>query len=56
LGSTDPVALDQACYDLVKEHKGNKTRMWEYFDKGAITLKYSEEIGTGTRDYKLIKL
>jgi uncharacterized Fe-S center protein len=56
LGSTDPVALDQACYDLVREHKGNKTRMWEYFDKGAVTLKYSEESGTGTRDYKLIKL
>lgn len=56
LASTDPVALDQACYDLVSKHKSNKTRMWEYFDKGAKTLAYSEELGTGIRDYNLIEV
>ncbi len=56
LGSTDPVALDQACYDLVKKRSNVKTRLWDYFDKGSVTLEYSEEIGTGTRAYKLIQL
>lgn len=56
LASTDPVALDQACYDLVSKHKQIKTKMWDYFDKGAITLKYAEELGLGSRKYNLIKI
>lgn len=56
LASTDPVALDQACYDLVIKNKDNeKNSMWSYIDKGTITLKHAEKIGLGTRKYKLIE-
>jgi uncharacterized protein len=48
LVSTDPVAIDQACYDLVAE-KGKKFR-------GEKQLKYAEKIGLGTRDYELIEI
>jgi uncharacterized Fe-S center protein len=43
--STDPVAIDKACYDMVKE-KGKKFR-------GFNTFKYTEEIGFGSADYTL---
>ena len=56
LASTDPIALDQACYDLVSKYRSNETKMWDYFDKGAKTLAYAEEIGFGTRNYQLIEL
>ena len=38
------------------KHKDIKTKMWDYFDNGAITLKYAEELGLGSRRYNLIKL
>jgi len=56
LASMDPVALDQACYDLVSEHKEIKTKMWDYFDKGEKTLEYAQKIGLGVREYNLIKI
>ncbi len=56
LASTDPVAIDQACYDLVIKHKNIKTKMWNYFDKGSVTLEYAEKIGLGNRNYNLIKI
>ncbi len=43
--STDPVALDKACYDIVKEN-GKKFR-------GASTFDYAEEIGLGSAKYVL---
>jgi uncharacterized protein len=57
LASDDPIALDQACVDLVyKVHDGHDLikRMEE---KHAIhTLEHGEQLGIGSRDYKLILL
>ena len=70
LASTDPVAIDQASADLVNQQKALpgtvlKTNLnpgedkfkglypsvdWEH------QLDYAEEIGLGTREYKLVKL
>ena len=47
LASTDPVAIDQACYDMVKT-SGRKLR-------GSYILKYAEEIGMGSRKYQIVK-
>ncbi len=47
LTSTDPVAIDQACYDMVKT-SGKKLR-------GRYMLKYAEEIGMGSRNYQIVK-
>lgn len=56
LASTDPVALDQACYDLVIKNKDNfDNKMWNYLDKGIITLEHAEKIGLGSRKYTLIE-
>jgi len=70
LASRDPVALDQACFDLVKAAPGlNPTnpemRIKTNFDKfverwpktrGEIQLSYGEEIGLGSRQYTLVKV
>ncbi|MFW6449474.1 MAG: DUF362 domain-containing protein [Nanoarchaeota archaeon] len=48
LASTDPVALDNACLQLLKI-KGYKL-------KGEHVLKYAENIGLGSRKYKLIQV
>ena len=71
LASTDPVALDQACFDLVsqatclnhemveaagKEKDFDKfTARWGY-TRGEIQLCYGEEIGLGSRQYELKKV
>ncbi len=47
LASTDPVAIDQACYDMVKK-SGKKLR-------GSHILRYAEEIGIGSRNYQIVK-
>jgi len=46
--SSDPVAIDKACYDQVKK-KGKKFRGFKAFD-------YAEEIGLGTVDYELVSI
>ena len=46
--STDPVAIDKACYDAVKEN-GKKFR-------GSNTFNYAEEIGLGSTNYTLKKI
>lgn len=46
--STDPVAIDKACYDKVKEN-GKKFR-------GAQQFAYAEKIGLGSPNYQLIEL
>ena len=50
LASTDPVALDQACIDLVWQAEGNESlvRRIESRD-GLHTLEYAAEIGLGSR-------
>lgn len=46
--STDPVAIDKACYDLVEE-KGKKFRGFKQFA-------YAEKIGLGSTKYELIEI
>ena len=57
LASTDPVALDQACVDLVWRAEGNESlvRRIESRD-GLHTLQYAEQIGLGSRTYTLQNL
>ncbi len=48
--STDPVAIDQACLDLIDKRAGKKKF------GGRHLLEYAEKIGLGTRKYKLVKV
>ena len=62
LASTDPVALDQACIDLVFNHtsaEGDnseplKNRINEMH--GTHTIDHAEKIGLGSKNYKIINL
>ena len=57
LASTDPVALDQACLDLVSKADGNEKFMWRLEDlDGVHTLEHAEEIGLGNRAYTLVDI
>ena len=57
LASTDPVALDQACYDLVAQADGNAALMNRIERQhGLHTLEHAEEIGLGSRTYTLINI
>ncbi|MDD3318335.1 MAG: DUF362 domain-containing protein [Methanosarcina sp.] len=70
LASTDPVALDQASYDLVNRQKGlvssslhfnheagaDKFRGISPMVDGTHQLKYGEKIGLGSREYKLVEI
>ncbi|GAK60567.1 4Fe-4S ferredoxin iron-sulfur binding domain protein [Candidatus Vecturithrix granuli] len=48
LASTDPVALDQACLDLLDQRNGKKV-----FSRGRHTLDYGQKIGLGSTTYEL---
>lgn len=59
LASTDPVAVDQACIDLIwnSEDEGRehfKARVER--QNGRHILPYAEEIGLGSREYELISI
>ena len=62
LASTDPVALDRACLDLVFNHESvagdNATPLINRIESlhGTHTVEYAEEIGLGTQSYNLINL
>lgn len=59
LSSLDPVALDQACLDLVYAcDDPGKPHLLERIEtrNGVHTVKAAEEIGVGTRDYQLIEI
>ena len=57
LASTDPVALDQACYDLVSQAEGNTSLMNRIERQhGLHTLEHAEEIGLGSRAYTLVNI
>lgn len=57
LASTDPVALDQACYDLVSKAEGNTSLMNRIERQhGLHTLEHAEEIGLGSRTYTLVNI
>lgn len=62
LASTDPVALDQACLDLVFNHEGGEgddnTALIERIRTrhGTHIVDHAEKIGLGSRKYNLVKL
>jgi uncharacterized Fe-S center protein len=49
--STDPVAIDMACLDILDKNEGKIV-----FKRGRHTLQYAESIGLGNRDYSLIEM
>ena len=59
LASTDPVALDQACVDLIYEQKdGDGASLVNRIESrnGLHTLEHAEEIGLGQRTYSLVSI
>lgn len=57
LASNDPVALDQACIDLVSQMDGNESLMNRIEGRNGIhTLENAETIGLGSRSYQLLNL
>ncbi|MBP3482630.1 MAG: DUF362 domain-containing protein [Alistipes sp.] len=59
LASLDPVALDKACTDMVRNSEdAGKVHLIERIDSrnGMHTLEYAEQLGMGSRDYELVML
>lgn len=57
LASTDPVALDQACIDLVFRAKDGRSLQNRILEKNGLhILTHAEEIGLGTRAYEIINV
>lgn len=58
LASHDPVALDQACVDLVYAADDNNAALIQRMESrnGEHTLEHAEEIGLGSRTYHIISL
>ena len=57
LASTDPVALDQACVDLVYAAEGNTSLVNRIESRNGLhTLEHAEEIGLGSRSYALVDI
>lgn len=57
LASTDPVAVDQACLDLIWVSEGNESFINRVEGRNGLhTLENAESIGLGNRNYQLIDL
>ena len=62
LASTDPVALDQACIDIINSQKvtakNDPTDLLNRIDKqhGVHTIEHAEKIGLGSRQYTLVSI
>ena len=62
LASTDPVALDQACIDIINQQKvtttNDPTDLLSRIDKqhGTHTIDHAEKLGLGSKRYKLVNL
>lgn len=55
LASFDPVALDQACVDLVYEAEDGKSLIKRIESRNGLhTLEQAEKIGLGSREYRLV--
>jgi len=54
VASIDPVAIDQASFDLVSKDNGEDIFLKNTRVDGTHIIDYSEEIGLGRKDYKLI--
>lgn len=57
LASADPVALDQACVDLIYQAEGREALVSRMESRNAErVLEHGEEIGLGNRSYRLISI
>lgn len=57
LASNDPVALDQACLDLIYKADGREALVNRINQQhGEHTLEHAVEIGLGTREYELVSI
>lgn len=57
LASTDPVALDQACVDLIYQAEGREALVSRMESRNAErVLEHGEEIGLGSRSYRLVNI
>ena len=57
LASTDPVALDQACIDLIYAAEDGQALISRIESRnGLLTLEHAAEIGLGSREYELTSL
>lgn len=59
LASLDPVALDQACIDMVYQSDDpGKAELIERIESrnGTLTIKAAEAVGAGTREYELVNV
>jgi uncharacterized Fe-S center protein len=57
LASTDPVALDKACVDLVYAAPDGQSLVNRIESRnGLLTLAYADEIGVGSLDYRLVSI
>jgi len=56
VGSTDPVAIDQASYDLLKDKVGEDVFKKIHNIDSTRQLSYAEKLGLGNTKYELIKL
>lgn len=57
LASADPVAVDQACIDLVWVSEGNESFVNRVEDRNGLhTLENAEDIGLGSRSYQLVDI
>jgi len=59
LASTDPVALDQACLDLLyQSNQSGKEQLIKRIEekKGTYIIEIAEKLGTGTKEYELIDI
>ena len=57
LGSTDPVALDQACVDLVYAAEDSDALVERIESRNGLhTLEYGETIGLGSRQHNLVEI
>ena len=62
LASTDPVALDQACVDIINQQKvtatNDPTDLLNRIDRqhGVHTIEWAEQIGLGSREYILVNI
>ena len=59
LASLDPIALDQACVDLVyQSNDAGKSHLIERMESrnGIHTVEAAADLGFGSREYEIIKL
>ena len=57
LASYDPVALDQACIDLVYQADGGASLIRRVESRNGLhTLEHAQDIGRGSRTYELINI